>query len=158
MLVYKPVGYYNDAEDIIDLFPNSYFKGDEADIIYQYFKDGFGNFHSIDYPDDDSFITVRQASQEQGAIFTSDGMHLVVFTKGSYDALRKGDYCHGYYIDIYALEDAPDFVDPDEEQGVPDPETDFDHMSDDELLKTGEYVAKKMKDIVTEIKRRGLKV
>ena len=84
-------------------------------------------------------------------------MHLVVFTKGSYDALRKGDYCHGYYIDIYALEDAPDFTD-DEDEGVPDPETDFDHMTDEQLIKTGEYVAKKMKDIVTEIKRRGLKV
>lgn len=157
MLVYKPIGYYNDAEDIIDVFPSSFFKGDEADIIYKYFQDGYGNFHSIDYPDDDSFYTLKEASNAPGAVFTSDGMHLVVFTKGSINSLMKKDYMHGYYIDIYALEDAPDYVDEDT-QGVPDPETDFDHMSDDELLKTGEYVAKKMKDIVAEIKRRGLKI
>lgn len=156
MLVYKPIGYYNDTEDIIDIFPSGAFKGDEADIVYKYFYDGYGNFHSIDYPDDDSFITVKQASQEQGCVFTSDGMHLVVFTKGSMDALKKGDYCHGFYIDIYALEDAQDFVDPDQEEGVPDPELDFEHMDNTKLIETLDYVVEKSKKIAKEIKRRGL--
>ena len=42
MFVYVPIGYYNDPEDIIDLYPGGPFKGDEADIIVNYMLDGLG--------------------------------------------------------------------------------------------------------------------
>lgn len=121
MKAYIPVGYYNDPEDIIDLYPSSAFKGDEADIVVSYFKGGYGNFHSIDYPDVDSYITPEEASKANDIVFTSDGQYIVVFSPGNRKLLMEGSYDHGFYIDIYCLEDDPDYEVI--ESSVPEPET-----------------------------------
>ena len=113
MKTYQIVGYYNDPEDIIDLFPCSTLKGDEADIIVKYFKDGYGAFHTIDYPDTD--ITPEEASKSDDVVFTSDGEYIVVFSRGDMSLLRSGSDMHGFFIDIYRLVDVEDEIDPEQE-------------------------------------------
>ena len=152
MKVYIPVGYYNDPEDIFDLYPSSTFKGDEADIIVKYFKDGYGNFTSIDHPDVDSYITPEEASKANDIVFTSDGQYIVVFSPGNRKLLMEGSYDHGFYIDIYCLEDDPDYEVI--ESGVPEPERDITEMTYDELYDYTLELTKKMKEAVIELKRR----
>ena len=154
MKVYIPVGYYNDPKDIFDLYPSSTFKGDEADIIVKYFKDGYGNFHSIDYPDVDSYITPEEASKANDVVFTSDGQYIVVFSAGNRELLMEGSYDHGFYIDIYCLEDDLDYEYEPVESGIPEPERDIKEMSDDELYDYTLDLTRKTKEAVFEMMRR----
>lgn len=154
MRVYAPIGYYNDAKDIFDLFPNSTFKGDEADIIVKYCKDGYGAFHTIDgSPDDESYFTPAEASKDKNIVFTSDGMYFVRFSGGSYELLRKGSDQHGFYIDIYKLVDAPGYEYSGLEE-VESSEKDITEMTYDELYAYTLDLTKKVKEAVAELKRR----
>ena len=154
MKVYAPIGYYNDPEDIFDLYPSSTFKGDEADIIVNYQKDGFGAFHTIDgTPDEESYITPIEASNDKNIIFTNDGQYIVRFTHGNMSLLRIGNDMHGFFIDIYKLIDAPGYEysglleETPEEKGITE-------MTYDELCSYALDLSEKLKKAVIEIKRR----
>ena len=154
MKVYAPIGYYNDPEDIFDLYPSSTFKGDEADIIVNYQKDGFGAFHTIDgTPDEESYITPIEASTDKNIIFTNDGQYIVRFTHGNMSLLRIGNDMHGFYIDIYKLIDAPGYEYSGLEEETPE-EKDITEMTYDELCSYALDLSKKLKEAVIEIKRR----
>ena len=85
MFVYVPIGYYNDSQDIIDLYPGGPFKGDEADIIVNYMNEGGGNFHHVlGIQDPESFLTPKDVSESKCMVFTSDGQFAVSFSTGSY--------------------------------------------------------------------------
>ena len=99
---YKHLGYYNDVDDIIDLFPSGPLKGDEASIIYSYMKDGYGNFYSTD--DTGGILSADEFEEDfkNGyAAITRDGKYIVVFSPGDPDTLKDGDDQHGYFIDLY---------------------------------------------------------
>ena len=154
MRVYAPIGYYNDPADIFDLYPSSAFKGDEADIIVKYQKDGFGAFHTIDgTPDEESYIAPVEASKDKNIVFTSDGQYLVRFTGGSYELLRKGSDMHGFFIDIYKLIDAPGYEYSGLLEETPK-EKDITEMTYDELYDYTLDLTKKVKEAVIELKRR----
>lgn len=154
MKVFAPIGYYNDPEDIIDLYPSSTFKGDEADIIVKYQKDGFGAFHTIDgFPDEESYIAPVEASMDKNIVFASDGQHLVRFTRGSYELLRQGEDMHGFFIDIYKLIDAPGYEHSGLLEETPE-EKDITEMTYDELYAYTLDLTKKVKEAVAELKRR----
>lgn len=104
MKVYTPIAYYNDAKDIIALFPNYIFKGDEADIVISHYEEGFGKPITIDgTADPDSDYTKEEAEGCEDGVFTSDGRYFVMFTRGNYTLLKKNYEDHGFYIDIYQL-------------------------------------------------------
>jgi hypothetical protein len=104
MKVYTPIAYYNDAKDIIALFPNYIFKGDEADIVISHYEEGFGKPITIDGTvDPDSDYTKEEAEGCEDGVFTSDGRYFVMFTRGNYTLLKKNYEDHGFYIDIYKL-------------------------------------------------------
>ena len=68
---YRHLGYYNDVDDIIDLFPSEPLKGYEASLINSYVKDGYGNFYSTDdtgdiLSADDNMIEQRNAKHTEG--------------------------------------------------------------------------------------------
>lgn len=151
MKIYAPIGYYNDPEDIIDLFPNSAFKGDEADIVVNYLKDGYGNFHSIDSPDADTFITPEDASSDKGIVFSSDGQHIVRFTKGNLFRLSERNEMHGYYIDIYRLINSPE-----EEEKYAVKNDGITEMNDDELQEYALDLVTRTNGVITELMRRKL--
>lgn len=157
MKVYAPIGYYNDPEDIIDLYPSSAFKGDEADIIVQYYLDGYGAFHTIDYPDIDSFISPKDASKDKCVVFTSDGQYIVRFSLGNYKLLRQGDDMHGFFIDIYKLTEDTDYDEYVKELEEENAEPDVTEMGDEELEEYALGLVKKVKEAVLEIKRRETK-
>ena len=113
MRKYKPIATYYMADDIISLFPNSTLKGDEASIIYDQFKEGFGEPHIISEPDEESIWTEDEVAEDianGNFVLTGDKTHGVRFTRG---VLNKG-VSIGYYIDIYELmgdEDEPTITD-----------------------------------------------
>ena len=109
MKVYARIGYYNDPEDIIDLYPSSTFKGDEADIIVKYYLDGYGAFNAIDCPC--PYITPEEASKYPNVVFTSDGEYIVAFSRGDRSLLLSGSNMHGFFIYIYRLADVEDKID-----------------------------------------------
>jgi len=99
---YKHLGYYNDVDDIIDLFPSGPLKGDEAKVIYSYMKDGCGNFYSTDDTGDILSADEFEEDFKKGlANITEDDMYIVVFSPGDIDTLKAGDDQHGYFIDLY---------------------------------------------------------
>ena len=100
---YTHIAYYNNWEDIIDLFPNMPLKGDEADIVVNYMKDGYGHLYTVDIGEPLPFEDFEQDFQRGCALFTKDGKYLVVFCDGSKELLMKKDdeFDHGYYIDIW---------------------------------------------------------
>jgi hypothetical protein len=159
MFVYVPIGYYNDPEDIIDLYPGGPFKGDEADIIVNYMLDGLGNFHSVpEGPrDPESFLTPRDASEDTRVVFASNGQYIVSFCSGSYELLRKKNDMHGFFIDIYHLEDRPDFDEYLREIERENSEPDIKTMPTDDLLDYVNKLAKTARDGIAELKRRGYK-
>jgi hypothetical protein len=152
MKAYAPVGYYNDTEDILDLFPCSTFKGDEADIIVKYYLDGYGAFYTVDGAPD-SYITPVEASKDKNIVFTSDGQYLVRFSGGSHELLRKGSDMHGFFIDIYKLIDAPGYEYSGMLEETPE-EKDITEMTYDELYDYTLDLTKKVKEAVIELKRR----
>lgn len=145
MLAYKPIGYYNDAEDIIDLFPNATLKGDEADMVVKYMQDGYGAFHTIDHPDLDGYISVNQA-KEYRLVLTADKKHAVSFSMGNLTMLLDHNDQHGYYIDIYELVDEPE-LDGEAEISIED-------MSYDDLTGYALDLTEKLKHTIFEIRRR----
>ena len=151
MKVYAPIGYYNDPQDILDLYPSSTFKGDEADIIVKYQQDGYGNFHTFDgTPEIEACYTTSEALCDNSVVFASDDQHLVRFTRGDMKLLQEGNDMHGFFIDIYKFVDLK-FAD------IPGEEKDITRMGDDELCQYALDLTEKMKEAVSEIKRRGLK-
>jgi hypothetical protein len=100
-LNYKHVGYYNDAKDIIDLFPNFILKGDEADIIMKHIKDGLGHYYQVDNGTEETLDGFDTNFKNETAILTNDKKYIVTFIEGDKKALLKGDECHGYYIDVW---------------------------------------------------------
>ena len=157
MKVFAPIGYYNDPEDIMDLFPCSTFKGDEADIIVKYQKDGFGAFHTIDgTPDEESYISPIEASMDKDIVFTSDGQHLVRFSRGDVGLLFRGSNQHGFFIDIYKLIDAPGYEYSGLLEETPK-EKDITEMTYAELYAYTLDITKKVKEAVIELKRRDAK-
>ena len=157
MKVYAPIGYYNDPEDIIDLYPSSTFKGDEADIIVKYYLDGYGAFHTIDDPYIDSFISPKDASNDKCVVFTSDGQYIVRFSCGDYKLLFKGSDMHGFFIDIYKLTEDTDYDEYVKGLEEEDAEPDITEMGDEELEEYALGLVKKVKEAVIEIKRRETK-
>ncbi len=151
MKVYAPIGYYNDPKDIFDLYPNGAFKGDEADIIVKYQQDGFGDFHTFDGTlEIEACYTTSEALCDNSVVFASDDQHLVRFTRGDMKLLQEGNDMHGFYIDIYKFVDLK-FAD------IPGEEKDITRMGNDELYEYTLDLTEKMKEAVSEIKRRGLK-
>lgn len=120
MKLYKPIATYHLADDIIALFPNSTLKGDEASIIYGRFKEGFGEPHIINEPDEESIWTEDEVAEDianGNFVLTGDKRHGVRFTRG---AMVKG-VPMGYYIDIYELvndEDEDELIITDEQLKV----------------------------------------
>jgi hypothetical protein len=151
MKIYAPIGYYNDPEDIIDLFPNSAFKGDEADIVVNYLKDGYGNFHSIDCPDIDNCISPKDASEDKCTVFTSDGQYIVRFSLGDYNLLRKKNEMHGFFIDIYRLIDSPEG-----EEKYTVKNDGVTEMDDDELQEYALDLVTRTNGVIAELIRRKL--
>ena len=156
MFVYVPIGYYNDSQDIIDLYPGGPFKGDEADIIVRYMIDGFGNFHYIpDGPrDPESFLTPKDVSESKCMVFTSDGNFAVSFSLGSYLSLKKGSDMHGFFIDVYRLEDRPDFDEYLREIEREYSEPDIKTMTTKELQEYAQNLVKKTKEVILELNSR----
>ena len=119
MKQYKPIAVYDNAEDIMCLFPSDRPKRDMGDIIYNRYKDGYGNPREINEPDEESIWTEDEVAEDVANgnfVLTGDKMHGVRFTRG---AMIKGVPV-GYYIDIYELvdEDEADQVISDEELKV----------------------------------------
>jgi hypothetical protein len=160
MKIYAPIGYYNDPEDIIDLFPNSAFKGDEADIVVNYLKDGYGNFHSIDCPDIDNCISPKDASEDKCTVFTSDGQYIVRFSLGDYNLLRKKNDMHGFFIDIYKLTEDTDcdehMEESEEEKEYAENSDGITEMNDDELQEYALDLVTKTNGAIAELIRRKL--
>lgn len=157
MKVYAPVGYYNDPEDIMDLFPCSTFKGDEADIVVNAIHSLYGNFHTIDdTPDVDTCISPADASKSDCTVFTSDGEYIVVFSRGNTQLLKQGNDMHGFFIDVYHLEDVPGYEEYEKELNTPllPDEPDLKKMTKDELYEYTLYLSKKVKEAVRELTSR----
>lgn len=136
---YKHIGYYNDKEDIIDLFPNEVLKGDEGDIVVKYMKDGYGAFHSVDNDElfqEDEFDDGFKADRN---IKTSDGKYIVGFSWGDWRLLAMGNEVHGFYIDIWEFVKDDDLL----VQG--------DDL--DELLAQAESLTEQLKEVVAKIQR-----
>lgn len=99
---YRHLGYYNDVDDIIDLFPSEPLKGYEASLINSYVKDGYGNFYSTDDTGDILSADEFEEDFKKGlAAITRDGKYIVVFSPGDPNTLKDGDDQHGYFIDLY---------------------------------------------------------
>ena len=139
MKQYKHLGYYDDKEDIIDLWPNETLKGDEADIVVKYMKDGYGAFHTIDNGglfQEDEFT---DDLSEWRSDITTDKRYIVGFAEGDWKALAKcenGDTDHGFYIDIWEVVGEED---------------------DQELQELWEYalsLSNELKSVMEKIKRR----
>jgi len=107
MKQYKPIATYLTAEDIMCLFPCDKPKPDMADIIYNRYKEGFGEPHIINEPDEESIWTEDEVAEDianGNFVLSGDKRHGVRFTRG---AMAKG-VPMGYYIDIYELVDDED--------------------------------------------------
>lgn len=100
---YKHIGYFNDAEDIIDLYPSSFFKGDEAGIVTNYMQSGYGKFYSVENNENFPFDNFKFELEHQIAAITPDDKYIVTFSLGDRNKLFKNSPEHGYYIDVWEL-------------------------------------------------------
>lgn len=104
MTYYKPIATYHDTEDIIDLFPSGFLKGDEADIVVKHFKDGRGNPRIINEPDREAYWSTNDIYEDNCSVVSSDLKYFVRFQKGDASILfHHGNDQAGYYIDIYEV-------------------------------------------------------
>ena len=102
MKQYRPIATYSTAEDIVSLFPCDCPKQDMGDIIYNHYKNGYGEPREINEPDEESIWTEDEVAEDVANgnfVLTTDEKHGVRFTRG---AMVKG-VPMGYYIDIYEL-------------------------------------------------------
>lgn len=117
MRKYRPIATYDTAEDIVSLFPCDAIKPDMADIIYNHYKEGFGEPREIDSRnDEESWWTEDEIREDEAKgffFFTKDGNHGVSFTRG----FMASGVPMGYYIDIYEA-----FDDGQPEEGITDEE------------------------------------
>lgn len=105
MKQYRPIAVYHTAEDIISLFPSDKPKQDMGDIVFNHFKEGYGEPREILDPDEESYWDEEEIMEDNANfILTTDKKHGVRFTRG---AMVKG-VPMGYYIDIYELVDDED--------------------------------------------------
>ena len=105
MKQYRPIATIHNAEDIINHFPSTDIKGDEANIIVKGYLSGAIQAKTVNCWDEEAFYTVEEAVEDKNFILTSDGNYGVRFTRGDIGLLRKGSDQHGYYIDIYKTVD-----------------------------------------------------
>lgn len=99
---YKPIATYHLPDDIKELFPCDRPKPDMGDIIYNHFKEGYGEPRLIVEPDPEAIWDEKEIMEDNANfILTGDKKHGVRFTRG---AMVKG-VPMGYYIDIYELVD-----------------------------------------------------
>lgn len=137
MKQYKHIGYYDSKEDIIDLWPNETLKGDEADIVVKYWKDGYGAFHTLENGDLYSENVFTEDLSEGRSDITSDKRYIVSFSEGNWKALAKcqdGNIDHGFYIDIWEIAGESDDL--------------------DELWASAESLTNQLKEVIEKIKRR----
>lgn len=146
MRKYKHVGYYNHIQDIIDLFPNHILKGDEAQLIVNYQKAGFGAFHKTDGDEIEDEKEFDGDIENGTGVKSPDGKYIVTFCYGNVKLLRNGDENHGYYIDIWE-----EFAEIYEEG-----ENEFSGMSNEDILRLASSLSETLKDVIAEIKRRGI--
>ena len=105
MKKYRPIATYYTAEDIICLFPCSTLKGDEASIIWQRYNEGFGEPRRF-WGDDEACYDENDIEEDKDHfLLTGDKTRGVRFTRGSMEFLRKGIEGHGFYIDLYKLDE-----------------------------------------------------
>lgn len=145
MKLCQHIGYYNDPEDIISIFPSADIKPDMGDFVFKYMQAGGGNFHNVNPGGEVQPFDDFEGELGYTAIPTSDGKHIVLFTKGDWKSLAKGSDQHGYYIDIWEVYDEPDTE-----------ENEFSGMTDNDILDLASNLSENLKNVVAEIKRRKL--
>jgi len=96
-------------------------------------------------------------SESKCMVFTSDGRFAVSFSLGSYESLKKGSDMHGFYIDVYRLENRPDYDGYLKELEEEESKADIATMPTDDLLDYVSKLAKTARDGIAELKRRGYK-
>lgn len=106
--IYKHLGYYNDRDDILHLFPFKAMKEGVAENVIQYFLGGYGYFHTDDSNDEESDLDItEEIDLDNGLIMlTDDEEYAIRFQSGSQSLLKRGSDEHGYYIDIFQLRGA----------------------------------------------------
>ena len=102
---YKHLGYYNDRDDIHNLFPFKAIKDGVAEKVIQYFAGGYGNFYVDDSDEEESDLDITENFDiDDGLVMlTDDEEYAVRFQTGSYSSLKTGSDQHGFFIDIYRL-------------------------------------------------------
>lgn len=142
MKVYVPIASYNDANDILELFPGKPYQEHEGQAILEAFLQGRGNYHTYDEHDPESFYQPQTMRDDPDAILvkTSDGHDYAVrLTRGDINLLLKRNSNHGYYIDIYELSD---------------PDIPFENLTVGELLDRMSCLTEELNSVAEEIKRR----
>lgn len=89
-LTFRHIGYYNDYEDIKNLF------GCSADFIVKSMFDGIGAFYSTSGERETDIDNVNEEHDANQFAKTTNGKFLVRFERGSKDG-------EGWFIDIYKL-------------------------------------------------------
>lgn len=109
-IYYKPIATYHDTEDIIDLFPSGFLKGDEADIVVKHFKEGYGSPIIINEPGKEVYWTTDDIYEDGSTMVASDPNYFVRFQKGDARVLfHNGNDQAGFYIDIYEKVETPKY-------------------------------------------------
>ena len=101
---YRPIATINkNIKDIIEYFPSSTIKGDEANIIVKDYLSGELEAKTLNRWDEDVFYTVEEVVEDEDFVLTTDGKYAVRFTRGDIGLLVKASDHHGFYIDIYKV-------------------------------------------------------
>ena len=153
MKVYVPIASYNDAQDILELFPGKPYQEHEGQAIIANFLEGKGNYHTYDEHDPESFYQPQTRRDDPDAILVkaSDGHNYAVrLTSGDLNLLLKRIPNHGYYIDIYELSD-PDMWGEYKPEGYVCP---LERLTIGELLDRIENLTEELNSVAEEIKRR----
>ena len=152
MKVYVPIASYNDAQDILELFPGKPYEGHEGKAIIDHFLHGKGKYRMIENPDYESFVEPEEFSKDEDTLFVnhSGSIYAVHFTRGNINLLLKRSAEHGYYIDIYELSD-PDMWGEYKPEGYVCP---LERLTIGELLDRMENLTEELNSVAEEIKRR----